>query len=63
MSGEHMAVRSILLKPMALPTSIKRRPGQVGIKAIESHMRVIEREAGAPAVGENDRFAVQRESA
>ena len=33
----------------------------MGHQTFESHLAVIEREAGAPAVGENDRFVLERE--
>jgi hypothetical protein len=43
-------------KPAALQTSIERRTAQLRHQTFESIMRVVEREAGAPPVGENDRF-------
>jgi hypothetical protein len=53
--------RADLAEPVAFQTSIERRAAQLGHQTPESHKGVIEREAGAPAVGENDRFVLERE--
>ena len=51
-----------LVEPAALQTSIERRAAQLRHETLESHMQVIEREAGAPAIDANDRLVVTCES-
>jgi hypothetical protein len=48
-------------KPIALQASIQSRAAQLWHQTSEPHKRVIEREAGAPAIGENDHFVFESE--
>ena len=55
--------RADLAETSALQTSTQRRTAELGHQMSESVKAVVEREAGAPAVGENDRFVVLSENA
>jgi len=62
-TGGQGAVEPILLRPQRFRHRYSAERLSLGIRRLSLVKAVVEREAGAPAVGENDRFVVLRENA